>query len=293
MSGILTQALIPSLDGSIQSSHLYSFAEAFNSRILNGAGDSHWRIPYYIFSAYFRKPRIDDSLSRTPDSEFFDFYQFVNPQTGDTWPPSNPQTPEGANLQTNFLNRFIFGMNYNEKDPVDGSWLYEREDVRIQKSQGFLKGGESHLYRGRTFFGFSSIGTDTGVDLQYTAFGLAMEVHNYGYISGNTQNPAGHSYGGFYGSNPLILKKDGCGSEGGRDYPSSEAVLVAIDGYIAKAFDVCNEGVSPNFGGQYSIISSSNPNSFSVYGVQGNNLLSANIYDKKKWHQYVPWYLFF
>ena len=284
MSGILTQALIPSLDGSIQSSHLYSFAEAFNSRILNGAGDSHWRIPYYIFSAYFRKPRIDDSLSRTPDSEFFDFYQFVNPQTGDTWPPSNPQTPEGANLQTNFLNRFIFGMNYNEKDPVDGSWLYEREDVRIQKSQGFLKGGESHLYRGRTFFGFSSIGTDTGVDLQYTAFGLAMEVHNYGYISGNTQNPAGHSYGGFYGSNPLILKKDGCGSEGGRDYPSSEAVLVAIDGYIAKAFDVCNEGVSPNFGGQYSIISSSNPNSFSVYGVQGNNLLSANIYDKKKWH---------
>jgi len=284
MSGILTQALIPSLDGSIQSSHLYSFAEAFNSRILNGAGDSHWRIPYYIFSAYFRKPRIDDSLSRTPDSEFFDFYQFVNPQTGDTWPPSNPQTPEGANLQTNFLNRFIFGMNYNEKDPVDGSWLYEREDVRIQKSQGFLKGGESHLYRGRTFFGFSSIGTDTGVDLQYTAFGLAMEVHNYGYISGNTQNPAGHSYGGFYGSNPLILKKDGCGSEGGRDYPSSEAVLVPIDGYTATVLDVCNEGVSPNFGGKYNIISSSNPNSFSVYGVQGNNLLSANIYDKKKWH---------
>ena len=284
MSGILTQALIPSLDGSIQSSHLYSFAEAFNSRILNGAGDSHWRIPYYIFSAYFRKPRIDDSLSRTPDSEFFDFYQFVNPQTGDTWPPSNPQTPEGANLQTNFLNRFIFGMNYNEKDPVDGSWLYEREDVRIQKSQGFLKGGESHLYRGRTFFGFSSIGTDTGVDLQYTAFGLAMEVHNYGYISGDTQNPAGHSYGGFYGSNPLILDKDGCGSEGGRDYPKSEAVLVPIDGYTSQAFKVCNEGVSPNFGDQYSIISSSNPNSFSVYGVQGNNLLSASIYDKKKWH---------
>ena len=284
MSGILTQAIIPSLDGSIQSSHLYSFAEAFNSRILNAAGDSHWRIPYYIFSAYFRKPRIDDSLSRTPDSEFFDFYQFVNPQTGDTWPPSSPQTPEGANLQTNFLNRFIFGMNYNEKDPVDGSWLYEREDVRVQKSQGFLRGGESHLYRGKTFFGFSSIGTDTGVDLQYTAFGLAMEVHNYGYISGNTQNPAGHSYGGFYGSNPLIIKKDGCGSEGGRDYPVSEAVLVPIDGYTTQTFKVCNEGVSPNFGGEYKIISSSNPNSFSVYSVEGDNLISAKIYDKNKWH---------
>ena len=96
MSGILTQALIPSLDGSIQSSHLYSFAEAFNSRILNGAGDSHWRIPYYIFSAYFRKPRIDDSLSRTPDSEFFDFYQFVNPKTKDTW-PSNSRRSESSN----------------------------------------------------------------------------------------------------------------------------------------------------------------------------------------------------
>ena len=284
MSGILTQAIIPSLDGSIQSSHLYSFAEAFNSRILNAAGDSHWRIPYYIYSAYFRKPRLDNDTLYAPESEFFDFYQFVNPANGDTWPVSSPQTPEGANLQTNFLNRFIFGMNYNEKDPVDGSWLYEREDVRVQKSQGFLRGGESHLYRGKTFFGFSSIGTDTGVDLQYTAFGLAMEIHNYGYISGNTQNPAGHSYGGFYGSNPLIIDKAGCGSEGGRDYPSSEAVLVPIDGYTAIPLDVCNEGVSPNFRGEYKIISSSNPNSFSVYGVQGNNLISANIYDKNKWH---------
>ncbi len=45
----VTQAIIPQLGESIKSSHLYSLAEAFNSRILSGAGDSHWRIPYYIF----------------------------------------------------------------------------------------------------------------------------------------------------------------------------------------------------------------------------------------------------
>jgi len=58
----VTQAIIPQLDETIKSSHLYSFAEAFNTRILNGAGDSHWRIPYYIYSAYFRKPRLDDDF---------------------------------------------------------------------------------------------------------------------------------------------------------------------------------------------------------------------------------------
>jgi hypothetical protein len=78
----VTQAIIPQIGETLKSSHLYSLAEAFNSRILSGAGDSHWRIPYYIFSTYFRKPRLDDNMLYTPESEFFDFYQFVNPSTG-------------------------------------------------------------------------------------------------------------------------------------------------------------------------------------------------------------------
>ena len=285
----VTQAIIPQLDETIKSSHLHSFAEAFNTRILNGAGDSHWRIPYYIYSAYFRKPRLDDDMLYAPESEFFDFYQFVNPGNGDTWPVANPQTPEGANLQTNFLNRFIFGMNYNKKDPSSGAWLYEREDVRVQKAQNLLRSNESYLFRGRTFNGFTSIGTDTGTGLEYTAFGLANEIHNYGYISGNPINPAGNSYGGFYGLNPLIIKKDGCGEDAEKFYPSSISSLVPIDGYIGteKTFTVCNEGVSEAFGAaftEYSIISNGNLNNFFAFKIQGNNLISAELYPKNKWH---------
>ena len=285
----VTQAIIPQLDETIKSSHLYSFAEAFNTRILNGAGDSHWRIPYYIYSAYFRKPRLDDDMLYAPESEFFDFYQFVNPGNGDTWPVASPQTPEGANLQTNFLNRFIFGMNYNKKDPSSGAWLYEREDVRVQKAQNLLRSNESYLFRGRTFNGFTSIGTDTGTGLEYTAFGLANEIHNYGYISGNPTNPAGNSYGGFYGLNPLITKKDGCGEDAEKFYPSSKAVLVPIDGYLGseKTFDVCNEGTSEAFDAaftEYSIISNGNLNNFFTFKIRGNNLIEAKLYPKNKWH---------
>ena len=285
----VTQAIIPQLDETIKSSHLHSFAEAFNTRILNGAGDSHWRIPYYIYSAYFRKPRLDNDTLYAPESEFFDFYQFVNPANGDTWPVSSPQTPEGANLQTNFLNRFIFGMNYNKKDPSSGAWLYEREDVRVQKAQNLLRAGESYLFRGRTFNGFTAVGTDNGIGLEYTAFGLANEVHNYGYISGNPTNPAGNSYGGFYGLNPLITKKDGCGEDAEKFYPSSEGSLIPIDEYIGKerTFKICNEGTSADFDAaftEYSIISNGNLNNFFAFKIRGNNLISAELYPKNKWH---------
>ena len=285
----VTQAIIPKIGDSIQSSHLYSFAEAFNTRILNGAGDAHWRIPYYIYSAYFRKPRLDDDMLYAPESEFFDFYQFVNPENGDTWPVSSPQTPEGANLQTNFLNRFIFGMNYNKKDSSSGAWLYEREDVRVQKAQNLLRAGESYLFRGRTFNGFTAVGTDNGIGLEYTAFGLANEVHNYGYISGNPTNPAGNSYGGFYGLNPLIVSKDGCGEDAEKFYPLSEGSLLPIDGYIGKEriFKICNEGTSEGFDAaltEYSIISNGNLNNFFAFKIQGNNLISAELFPKNKWH---------
>jgi hypothetical protein len=284
----VTQALIPPFGGNILSSQMHSFAEAFNSRILNGAGDSHWRIPYYIFSAYFRKPRIDDGSFYTPESEFFDFYQFVSPESNDTWPPADPQTPEGANLQSNFLNRFIFGMTFSKKDPQDGAWIYEREDVRVQKSQEFFLNNDAVSFRGKTFFGFTSLGTDNGTGAEYTAFGLANEIHHPGYISGNSINPSGKSYGGFYGSNALIINKNGCGTEGFKDYPLSLSSLVPIHQYIkpgaVKQYKVCDGGTSSTFKGNYSKISSSNHNNFFVFNYRRNELDSVEILAKNKWH---------
>ena len=290
----LNQAIIPQKGENLKASHLFSFAEAFNSRILSGAGDSHWRIPYYIFSTYFRKPRLDDNMLYTPESEFFDFYQFVNPSNGETWPTSPPQQPEGANLQTNFLNRFVFGMNYQTKDNKDGAWLYEREDVRIFKGQEKII-NDATSFRGTVFPFFTAVGTDTGNDREYTSFGISSEIHSNGYIPSSPPTgpvtPQGKSFGGYYGTNPLIIKKDGCGkdSQTGREYPMSQSTILELDGdrtnkNSAINFNVCNEDKgdleSPT---SYDIVIN-NENSFSTFQLNNNIASNPKSYPKNRFH---------
>jgi hypothetical protein len=287
----VTQAIIPQLGESVKSSHLYSLAEAFNSRILSGAGDSHWRIPYYIFSAFFRKPRLDDNMLYTPESEFFDFYQFVNPSTGETWPTNPPQEPEGANLQTNFLNRFIFGMNYQTKDNKDGAWLYEREDVRVQMGQDKLK-NDAASFRGFVFPFFTAVGTDSGVDREYTSFGISSEIYSNGYISGNPTNPQGNSFGGYYGKNPLIIDAAGCGSDSvtGYEYPLSISTVIKIDGArddknSVFTYNVCNEGKGDvNSPDQYTTINDRNPYSILAFTIKNDIPTDVDVFAKNKYH---------
>jgi hypothetical protein len=285
----VTQAIIPQLGESIKSSHLYSLSEAFNSRILSGAGDSHWRIPYYIFSTFFRKPRLDDNMLYTPESEFFDFYQFVNPSTGETWPTNPPQEPEGANLQTNFLNRFIFGMNYQTKDK-DGNWLYEREDVRVQIGQDKIK-NDAASFRGFVFPFFTAVGTDSGTDRQYTSFGISSEIYSSGYTSGKPENPQGNSFGGYYGKNPLITSANGCGVDPttGYEYPASVSTVIKIDGVkndknSVSTYNVCNEGVSAGKPDQYTIINDGNPNSILAFTIKNNIPTNVDVFAKNKYH---------
>jgi len=246
---VLKQASVPNRNDPITSAQLYSLAEAINSRILNGAGDSHWRIPYYIFSAFFRKPRLDDGTLYTPETEFFDFYQFVNPSEGDIWPTSSPQEPEGANLQTNPLNRFIFGMNYETKDE-NGYWIFEREDFRASIAQLNLESPSN--FRGYVFPYFNKIGAISAGGEKYTAFGFAKEIFSNGYINGNTVNPAGHSYGGYYGTAPGSGRSSSssCGIKWDEEYgwvniPVSEVKLYKLDGEIDKpyrwTYDYCEE----------------------------------------------------
>jgi hypothetical protein len=285
----VTQAIIPQLGESVKSSHLYSLAEAFNSRILSGAGDSHWRIPYYIFSAFFRKPRLDDNMLYTPESEFFDFYQFVNPSTGETWPTNPPQEPEGANLQTNFLNRFIFGMNYQTKDK-DGNWLYEREDVRVQIGQDKIK-NDAASFRGFVFPFFTAVGTDSGTDRQYTSFGISSEIYSSAYTSRKPENPQGNSFGGYYGKNPLITSSNGCGVDPttGYEYPASVSTVIKIDGIkddknSVSTYNVCNEGVSVGKPDQYTIINDGNPNSILAFTIKNNIPTNVDVFAKNKYH---------
>lgn len=290
-------AIIPEIGDSIQSKHLYSLAEAFNTRILSACGDAHWRIPHYIFSAWFRKPRLDDGMLYTPESEFFDFYQVVNPSTGETWPTSPPQQPEGANLQSNILNRFIFGMNYEERDST-GTWVYEREDVRAAKCQEGIRNSPSD-FRGAVFPFFTAIGTASGTDTKYTAFGFASEIHSNGYINGNSINPQGNSFGGYYGKNPLILNAEGCGkaSSTGYKYPKSVATIYKLDASAATGSlsveNVCNEGIGDeNPPENHSIISSSNPNSYFIFEFnQSDTSMPVNFGDYLKSRHHLQQFL--
>ena len=318
------QAIIPQIGETIKSSHLYSLAEAFNTRILSAAGDAHWRIPYYIYSTYFRKPRLNDALSYTPDSEFFDFYQFVNPSTNDVWPVEQPQFAEGANLQTNFLNRFIFGMNYERKedDPTSlegaitytfpyiefwkhfyppfavpnvannpgGYYVYEREDVRVKKAQDLMKQNASS-FRGYIFPYFNDIGAEIATNSSYTAFGLASEINSPGYISGKPTNPAGNSFGGYYGSKPTVESGDGCGYDtDGTAFPSSRIELIELDGLKSEKTSsvvkrLCQEGIgtdkAPN---EYSEIFNSINNYIVKTTTTSNGKINGKIYAKNKFH---------
>jgi hypothetical protein len=271
----LTQAIVPTRGNPTSSSEMVAFAEAINSRIMSGAGDAHWRIPYYIFSVFFRKPRLDDGTLYTPESEFFDFYQFVNPVEGDVWPVAGPQQPEGANLQTNNLNKFIFGMNYRTKE--DGYYIYNREDVRASQCQSNIKSSPKN-FRGFTFFYFTGVGIVGNPE--YSAFGFATDYLSYGYINGNTVNPSGHSYGGYYGKIPKIISEGGCGtdSESGVRYPSSLIELHQIDETKTKRYNSCPLGSAE--GVSYNNISSSS-NNFIVFNNSGSLI---DILDINKWH---------
>lgn len=231
----LYQANVPTIGQTISSKDLASLAKAFNSRILNGAGDSHWRIPYYIYSAYFAKPRLDNFSQYSPESEFFDFYQFVNPSSGDSWPIADPQNSEGINLQTNPLNKFIFGMDYKQKE--DGYWIYEREDVKIGKARMNLEGLDN--FRGATFPFCSTVGS-TEENPNYSAFGIAANAFSNAYINGNTVNPAGHSFGGYYGTDSLVVNPNGC-AEG--DPKLKSYTFYGIDTKESATLEACNNSV--------------------------------------------------
>lgn len=269
-----------SVGNPIKSSDLASLAQAFNSRILEAAGDSHWRIPYYIYNAYFAKPRLDNSNQYTPESEFFDFYQFVNPSTNTIWPITQPQTPEGANLQTNPLNRFIFGMDFKEKD-ASGNWIFERENVKVGNAREKLNtdiSGDISSFRGRIFPFFLTVGSSSP---EYTAWGLASNAFSNAYVNGNTQNPTGHSFGGYYGLSSFITDPVGCGSDSVRVYPKSKATLFPIDGTQTIEKYVCDEGAALNSYNTLTSESSTYPGSFKY----SENGIPKEYFAKNRYHK--------
>lgn len=91
----------------VSAADMAGLAAAVNTRVLGGAGDPHWRIPYLFFTL-FRQVRNPDELGNFPaEAEFFHLYQHLEPEDVD-WPLTGAGDPEGANV-ANPLMAYIAG----------------------------------------------------------------------------------------------------------------------------------------------------------------------------------------
>ena len=107
MAVTFTQARTVAAGDPVGAGDMASLAQAVNTRLTSGVGDFAWRVAYYMFAGLFRKVRNDNGDLATPEAEFFNAYQMLNPSDAQ-WPLSGAGDPEGANL-ANHLNVFIHG----------------------------------------------------------------------------------------------------------------------------------------------------------------------------------------
>ncbi len=120
-----TRAPTVSKGDKITSKQFRLLARAFNDRIRAGF-DCDWRIAWLHFNLWrqVRNPSADGFVF-PPQSEFFDIYQGIEPETGEgtTWPEAGPGEPEGFNL-ANPVGQFVFGI----ADPAGGPGLDSEAD---------------------------------------------------------------------------------------------------------------------------------------------------------------------
>lgn len=93
----------------VTSSQMSGLARSVNSRTLSGLGNMHWRLAYFWdkLVTQMRNPSAD-GFRWAPQSEWWDIYAYLQPESGAEWPITGPGEPEGTNL-ANVLCQFVFG----------------------------------------------------------------------------------------------------------------------------------------------------------------------------------------
>ncbi len=103
-----TQALVVEVGSYPTAAQQASLAAAFNSRLLSGVGDGPWRLAFNLHGLV-RKIRNDDGTLETPDGEFWNIYQHVDPNDNE-WPATGPGEPGGTNV-ANILGAWTYGVS--------------------------------------------------------------------------------------------------------------------------------------------------------------------------------------
>lgn len=211
-----TQARTVRVGDPIKAGDMASLAQAVNSRLKSGVGDGVKRVAFSLFSGLFRKMRNDNGTLATPEAEFFNFYQHLNPDDAE-WPVTEPGQAEGANV-ANHLNAFVFG-----SEALD----IESERVRIGNvpSELGLPTGQEPNALDYWNLGKSQRGAYDPFTGDYSSPILALGT-SYGYIRSSLTSPHGNTIGGYF---PTAENAGGCAGiddgNGGLFYPPNLQVF--------------------------------------------------------------------
>lgn len=211
-----TQARIVEAGEPVKAGDMASLAQAVNSRLKSGIGDGVKRVAFSLFSGLFRKMRNDNGTLATPEAEFFNFYQALDPSDAE-WPTSEPGEPEGANV-ANHLNAFVFG-----SEALD----IESERVRIGNvpTDIALQPGQEATALDYWNLGKDQRGAYDPANGNYSSPILALGT-SYGYIRSSLTSPHGNTIGGYF---PTAENAGGCAGiddgAGGFYYPPNLQVF--------------------------------------------------------------------
>lgn len=193
-----TQARVVEAGDLIRAGDLASLAQAINTRRWSGVGDWDWRLGFYFFSGLFRKVRKDSGSLATPEAEFFNFYQMLEPEDAE-WPTAGPDDPEGANV-ANHMCAFVCG---------SAALSLAAERVRLEAVPATLPPrAEDYAFTLADYWELAK--AQRGAFDPVSGAGSSPMTTlgtSYGYIRSSLVSPHGNSYGGYF---PRPEDAEGC-----------------------------------------------------------------------------------
>jgi hypothetical protein len=267
MAVTFTQARIVEAGQPLKAGDQASLAQAVNTRLVSGVGDMASRVAFYLFSGLFRKVRNDAGTLATNQTEFFNFYQELNPSDAQ-WPTAPEGEEAGANL-ANHLNAFVFGAEAlslaSERDRL------AQVVTTITPELGGDATAEDYWRLGKFQRGAYDINTG-----DYSSPMLNLGI-SYAYIRSSLTSPHGNSWGGYF---PTAFDQGGCDPVGDYLPPNLEIYFTNLEtGEVVSYCGTCPDAnACPDDGDRVQWIAYT-PFTYVVFLYDG----SVDYYPKNKW----------
>lgn len=203
------------------STDIASLAQAWNDRILSGIGNVAWRMTMYWLNAW-RLVRNPYNTLYPSQSEFHEFYQHIDPETGFTWPVMAPGEPEGANLASPMM-QYVHGVE-DLPGEADRLAVFPMTIGNLPPSNVNELWELGKMQRG-------AYDPETGAQ-NVPAFDAAQQFF---LIATPYFSPHGKSYGGFFPMPTELASDCGVGDETGLGVPSLQIKFTALRTDVSTA----------------------------------------------------------